>query len=265
MSSPIDRLLKIMRQLRDPATGCPWDVQQTFLSIAPYTIEEAYEVADAVASGDRAALKDELGDLLLQVVFHAQMAAEEASFSFDDVVHAIVDKLIRRHPHVFGAENADNPEAVHANWERLKAEERAAKAAGGTLDGIPLALPALLRALKLQKRAARVGFDWKNPVDVLDKLEEEIGELRVELAAGSGIERVRDEFGDLLFVLVNLGRHLNLDPEEALRATNSKFERRFHAIEAGLAAEGRKPEQASLDEMEALWLKAKLEERTVKS
>jgi MazG family protein len=262
---PIDQLLEVMRRLRDPDGGCPWDQQQTFETIAPYTIEEAYEVADAVASGDREALKDELGDLLLQVVFHAQIAEDERQFDFDDVARAIVDKLIRRHPHVFGETTASDAETVHANWEKLKAAERAAKRADGVLDGIPLALPALLRALKLQKRAARVGFDWKNPLDVLDKMEEEIAELRAELAAGSGVERVREEFGDLLFVLVNLGRHLDLDPETALRATNAKFERRFRSIEAALAEEGRRPEQASLDEMEALWIKAKLHERATKA
>jgi MazG family protein len=261
MKRPIDRLIEIMAQLRDPQRGCAWDVAQDFTSIAPYTIEEAYEVADAIAQGDRAALKEELGDLLLQVVFHARMAEEEGSFAFDDVAETIVAKLVRRHPHVFANLGVERPEAVHANWERLKAEERAAKQAHGTLDGIPLALPALLRALKLQKRAARVGFDWKNPVDVLDKLEEEIAELRAELKAGNGVERIRDEFGDVLFVLVNLARHLAIDPEEALRSTNAKFERRFRAIEAALSEDGRTPEQASLDEMEALWLRAKLAER----
>jgi MazG family protein len=261
MRRSIDELLEIMKTLRDPRAGCPWDIAQTFATIAPYTIEEAYEVADAVASGDRAALRDELGDLLLQVVFHAQMAEEEGSFRFDDVAAAIVDKLIRRHPHVFGDAVADAPAAVHAHWETLKAREREAAQANGTLDGIPLSLPALLRALKLQKRAARVGFDWKNPVDVLDKLEEEIGELRAELSAGGGVERLRDEFGDLLFVLVNLARHLAIEPEEALRSTNAKFERRFRFIEAALLRDGRRPEQASLDEMEALWLQAKNEER----
>ena len=265
MSEPLARLLDIMARLRDPATGCPWDVKQTFASIAPYTIEEAYEVADAIDEGDMEALKDELGDLLLQVVFHARMAEEAGDFAFGDVAHAIADKLVRRHPHVFGDLVTDEA-GLRANWEAHKAEERAARAAKrghetGTLDGVPASLPALMAAEKLQKRAARVGFDWPQAAQVLDKIEEEIAELRAEIGGGGAPERLADETGDLLFAVVNLARHLKIDPETALRHANSKFARRFGAIESALAAQGRTPGQASLEEMEALWQQAKLTEK----
>lgn len=264
-SNPIDRLLDIMRRLRDPKSGCPWDVEQSFATIAPYTIEEAYEVADAVASGDLEALREELGDLLLQVVYHAQMADEIGAFDFAGVAAGIADKMVARHPHVFGdIEVADAAAQRHA-WEAQKERERRRKAeAGGrtpgVLDDVPLALPALMRAEKLQKRAARVGFDWPEAAQVLDKIEEEIAELRAELASGAGSDRLEDELGDLLFAAANLARHLNIDPEAALRRTNRKFEVRFRRIEALLAAAGRTPAEASLDEMEALWQRAKAEE-----
>ncbi len=261
MTEPLPRLLEIMARLRDPEHGCPWDVRQSFASIAPYTIEEAYEVADAIESEDMAALKDELGDLLLQVVFHARMAEEAGHFRFDDVAAAIADKLVRRHPHVFGDLEADEAE-VRANWEAAKAHERAERAAvrgqaAGVLDGVPTALPALARAEKLQARAATVGFDWPEATQVLDKIEEEVAELRRELDAGAAPGPLMEETGDLLFALVNLARHLKVDPEAALRKGNSKFARRFARIEAALAADGRRPEEASLEEMEALWQQAK--------
>jgi ATP diphosphatase len=263
---PIDRLIAIMARLRAPVGGCPWDLEQNFATIAPYTIEEAYEVADAIERNDKPSLREELGDLLLQVVYHARMAEEEGSFAFDDVATAISDKMVARHPHVFGDKEVAGAAGQTRMWEEFKARERAAKAkASGkppsVLDDVPLALPALLRAEKLQKRAARVGFDWPDVRQVLDKLEEEIGELRTEIDQGGKPERVADEMGDLLFVLVNLARHLKVDPETALRGCNAKFERRFTFIEAALAAEGRSPKDATLDEMEALWLRAKLQER----
>ncbi len=257
----LERLLQVMARLRDPRHGCPWDVEQTFATIAPYTIEEAYEVADAIAREDHAALKDELGDLLLQVVFHARMAEEESLFDFADVAAAIATKLIRRHPHVFAdVEYADSAEQT-ADWERIKAVERAAAGQHSTLDGVPLALPALARATKLQKRAARVGFDWPSVEPVLDKLEEELAELREALAAGEAPERLAEELGDLLFVCANLGRHLDADPESALRQANDKFVRRFQRIEDWLRQQGRAPEQLSLVELDALWDRAKAEER----
>lgn len=262
---PIDRLIAIMARLRAPVGGCPWDLEQNFATIAPYTIEEAYEVADAIQRNDRPALREELGDLLLQVVYHARMAEEEGSFAFDDVATAIADKMVARHPHVFGDKEVEGAAGQTRMWEEFKARERAAKAkASGkppsVLDDVPLALPALMRAEKLQKRAARVGFDWPDVRQVLDKLEEEIGELRAEIDQGGTPERVADEVGDLLFVLANLARHLKVDPESALRGCNAKFERRFAFIERSLAAEGRAPKDATLDEMEALWVRAKLQE-----
>jgi ATP diphosphatase len=261
--TPIDRLLRMMAKLRDPDGGCPWDLRQDFSTIAPYTIEEAYEVADAIERGDMDDLKDELGDLLFQVVFHARMAEERGDFTFTDVVTAIADKMEARHPHVFAGGTLEDERAVNQWWEERKAAERAAKAAASgrtpsTLDGIAIGLPALTRALKLQKRAARVGFDWSDAPPILDKLDEELRELRAELATGDS-SRIEDEFGDVLFVVVNLARHLKLDPETALRSTNAKFERRFRFIEERLAAEGRSPETASLDEMETLWQRAKKE------
>jgi ATP diphosphatase len=259
--APIDRLIAIMAQLRNPATGCPWDVQQTFATIAPYTVEEAYEVADAIERGDLDDLKDELGDLLLQVVFHARMAQEQGSFAFDDVANAICDKMIRRHPHVFGAAAFDTVAAQSKAWDDIKAAERAGKGrTASILDDVPTGLPALTRAVKLSKRAARVGFVWPTTQGVLDKLHEEIGELEHEIAAGD-LGKARDELGDLLFVCANLARDLDIDPEDALRAANAKFTRRFHFIEAALARAGRSPQQSDLAEMEALWIDAKVEER----
>jgi ATP diphosphatase len=254
------RLLDIMAALRDRATGCPWDKEQTFDTIAPYTIEEAYEVADAIARRDFAALPDELGDLLFQVVYHAQMADEASRFGFADVAAAIADKMVRRHPHVFGEAAARDAAAQTHAWEEQKRAERAARAEVGTLAGIPLGLPALTRAEKLAKRAARVGFDWPDADAVLDKLDEEIAEVRAELADADPA-RLADEVGDLLFVVVNLARKLNLDPEACLRGANLKFARRFGAVEAALAAEGRTPAEATLADMEAAWQAVKASER----
>lgn len=263
----IEDLLAVMARLRDPKTGCPWDVKQSFATIAPYTIEEAYEVADAIARDDLDGLKDELGDLLLQVVYHAQMAAEDDRFAFADVVDAITAKMIRRHPHIF--EDASLRESFESSgvWERIKAEEKSER--GGTagasiLDDVPLALPGLTRAVKLQSRAARVGFDWPSLEPVLAKAEEEIGELKVAIAsegAGAAPGKVAEEFGDLLFVMANLARHLSIDPEDALRGANAKFVRRFASIEDVLRKDGRKPEVSSLEEMDALWDQAKEAER----
>ena len=259
---PMARLLVVMAWLRDRQHGCPWDVEQTFRTIAPYTIEEAYEVADAIDRDDLGALKEELGDLLLQVVYHSQMAHESGAFGFADVATAIADKMVDRHPHVFGDVRVATAEAQTVSWEARKAAERAAKRAGaespGALDGVARALPALLRAEKIQKRAARVGFDWKQTGPVIDKIEEELGELRAELTAGDVDQaRLTDELGDVLFAVANLARHCKIDPEAALRATNDKFERRFRHIERRLAEAGRKPADATLEEMEALWQEAK--------
>lgn len=254
------RLIAIMAALRDPATGCPWDVEQDFASIAPYTIEEAHEVADAIAREAWDELPGELGDLLLQVVFHARMAEEAGMFGFADVARAISDKLVARHPHVFGDESRDkSAEQQVRDWEAIKARERAGTAARGVLDGVALGLPALTRAVKLQNRAARVGFDWPATEAVLDKLQEEAAEL---VAARDGDRAaLTEEMGDLLFVAANLARHLGIDPEEALRAANAKFTRRFRAIEAALAAEGRTPEDSTLEEMDRLWDAAKATEK----
>ena len=259
---PIDRLIGIMARLRDPVGGCPWDVEQTFATIAPYTLEEAYEVADAIERGDMDELKSELGDLLFQTVFHARMAEEQGLFAFDDVAEAIADKLERRHPHVFGDEAA-KPDGVaqKARWEDIKAAERVAKAQHGVLDDVPVCLPALARAAKLTKRAARVGFDWPSTDEVFDKLHEEVAELRVEIAAGD-LDKARDEVGDLLFVVANLARKLGVEPEDALRGANAKFVRRFGFIEAALAKDGRGPEQSDLAEMDGLWDAAKAAERS---
>lgn len=261
-ASALERLLTIMDRLRDPQGGCPWDLEQSFGTIARHTIEEAYEVVEAIEQGDRAALKDELGDLLFQVVFYARLGKEEGCFDFEAIAEAISDKMLRRHPHVFGDADIKDAAGQTVAWEATKAAERADKQASGVLDGVSVALPALTRALKLQSRAARVGFDWPDPAQVLDKIEEEIGEVRAEMTENAPHDRVEDEMGDLLFACVNLARKLNVDPETALRRGNAKFERRFRAIETGLAAQGRKPEQASLDEMEKLWVKAKLAERS---
>jgi len=264
-SRAIDRLLGIMAKLRDPNGGCPWDLEQNYATIAPHTIEEAYEVAEAIEAGDRAALKDELGDLLFQVVFHAQMAREEGSFDFDAVAQAIADKMERRHPHVFGSAAPITSAGAQVNaWETQKAAERAARAksaaAPSALDGVGVAQPALTRAQKLQARAARVGFDWPEAALVLDKIEEEIGEVRVALASGAATKKVDEEVGDLLFACVNLARKLGLDAEGVLRRGAGKFERRFHKIEAALAAQGRTPSGSTLEAMEALWVAAKEEE-----
>lgn len=255
------RLLAIMAALRDPKSGCPWDIEQTFASIAPYTIEEAYEVADAIEREAWDELRGELGDLLFQSVFHAQMASEKGMFSFDDVADTMSDKMVARHPHVFGEENRDkSAEQQTRDWETIKAAERAEKAQKGTLDGVAVGLPALLRAVKLQKRAARVGFDWPHTENVLDKITEEAAEL-VEARDQLGHAEMEEEFGDLLFVVANLARHLKIDPEEALRAANAKFTRRFEGIEAKLAEQGRTPEDSDLKEMDALWDQVKAEER----
>jgi nucleoside triphosphate diphosphatase len=258
MSNPdISPLLEIMRRLRDPDGGCPWDIEQTFATIAPYTIEEAYEVAGAIEDEDWPALKDELGDFLFQVVFHAQMAKEQNLFDFGDVVGAIVDKMIRRHPHVF-ADRAgiETAEAQTLAWEEHKKKERAEKAQG-LLDDVPRALPALLRAVKLQKRAASVGFDWDSAPKVVEKIAEEANEIVEAQAAGADASKLEEELGDLLFAVANLARHLKIDPETALRSANAKFVRRFGYIERELAARGVKPGDATLDEMEALWQQAK--------
>jgi ATP diphosphatase len=262
----IEELLTIMARLRNPDGGCPWDIEQNFATIAPYTIEEAYEVADAIQRDDMDSLKDELGDLLLQVVFHAQMANEAGHFAFPDVVEAISTKMVRRHPHVFGDADIADADAQTQAWEEQKAAERAKAATGdkphSVLDGVTLALPALMRAEKLQKRAARNGFDWPDLGPVIEKIEEEIDELREEIAAGSEPARVQDEVGDLLFACVNLARHLGVEPEEALRRGNDKFERRFHAVEEALAKKGKTPSSSTLTEMDMLWNAAKDAERS---
>ena len=251
----LPRLVEIMRRLRDPETGCPWDIAQDFASIAPYTIEEAHEVADAIERRAWGELRGELGDLLLQAVYHAQMAAEAGLFDLDDVVRGIADKMVARHPHVFGDESRDKTAAQQTlDWEAQKARERGA---AGVLDGVALGLPALLRALKLQKRAARVGFDWPSTDEVIDKIVEEAAELRAERDP----EKRFEEMGDLLFVMANLARHMDIDPEAALRAANAKFVRRFRHIEAELAARGKRPEESDLAEMDALWDAAKAAER----
>jgi len=263
----VEDLRAVMARLRDKDTGCPWDVAQSFATIAPYTIEEAYEVADAITRKDLDALKDELGDLLLQVVYHAQMAAEAQRFDFADIVDAIARKMIRRHPHVFGETSRDAFLAENM-WQRIKAEEKAER--GGAhpsslLADIPVALPALTRAVKLQKRAASVGFDWPGLTPVLEKAEEEIVELKAAIAESEGekdrAKRVGEEFGDLLFVMANIARHLGIDPESSLREANAKFMRRFRSIEEALAKEGRKPEDATLEEMDRLWDVAKTAEK----
>lgn len=283
---PLARLLEIMAALRTPGTGCPWDLAQTFATIAPYTIEEAYEVADAIERGDLTDLKDELGDLLLQVVYHSRIAQEQGAFAFDDVADAINRKMIRRHPHVFGTPQERAAGAEAGFWDRLKAQEKAEKAAErgalvsgsdperterkhrSLLDNTPLSLPALTRAIKLQNKAAGVGFDWPSLVPVFDKMREELAELE-EVAGPSGAASLttenrsaaQEEFGDLLFVMANVARHMNIDPEAALRAANAKFTRRFQHIERRLAEQGRAPAQSSLEDMDALWDEAKAIER----
>ncbi|MFG1398547.1 nucleoside triphosphate pyrophosphohydrolase [Roseixanthobacter pseudopolyaromaticivorans] len=271
-SRDLARLVEIMAALRTPGTGCPWDLEQDFSTIAPYTIEEAYEVADAIARNDMADLPDELGDLLFQVVFHSRLGQERGLFDLGDVVEAITSKLIRRHPHVFGNVRDLTPQAVKGLWAEIKAQEKAERAqrraaaglpaedGGRTLDGVPVGLPALTRALKLQEKAGRVGFDWNDALQVLAKIREETDEVSEALEAG-GPEAIKDEIGDLLFAVVNLARHAGVDPEAALRGTNEKFSRRFAFVEDRLAETGRAPKQASLDEMEAFWVAAKGVER----
>ena len=268
-SRDISRLLEIMAMLRTPGSGCPWDLEHNFSTIAPYTIEEAYEVADAIARGDLDDLRDELGDLLLQVVFHARMAEEQHAFSFGDVVEAITRKMIRRHPHVFADKDRQlSPSEVKGAWDRIKADEQAERAAGrppaeaahkSFLSSVKTGQPALARAMELQRKASQVGFDWNDPRAVLHKIREEADEIETALDRGNA-EALAEETGDLLFALVNLARHIGADPERALRATNGKFERRFGYIERALAAQGRSLESASLDEMDALWIEAKEEE-----
>jgi ATP diphosphatase len=263
-TTEITRLLDIMARLRNRDSGCPWDIEQTFATIAPYTIEEAYEVAEAVELGDPAALREELGDLLLQVVFHARMAEELGQFAFADVARGIADKMVRRHPHVFGDARIDSAAAQTAAWEDQKAAERRTKAAAAAappsaLDGVGFGLPALARAVKLQRRAARIGFDWPAMAPIFDKIAEEIGELRHEIDTNGGAARIEDELGDLLFAVANLARRLETDPEQALRGACRKFERRFRQVETGLAARG--VAAPSLDEMEAEWQRAKEAER----
>ncbi len=270
-SRDIARLIELMAALRTPGSGCPWDLEQSFATIAPYTIEEAYEVAEAIARGDLEDLRDELGDLLLQVAFHARMAEEAGAFDFGDVVHAITAKLLRRHPHVFGDTGALPVAAVNELWDRIKGEEKDARAerrkrAGAeraeTLGGVPTGLPALARALKLQEQAGKVGFDWNDARAVLAKIREEADEIESALALGQAERnRLAEEVGDLLFAVVNLARHVGADPETALRAANAKFERRFAAIERALAARGKSPRQSTLTEMDALWDAAKAAEK----
>lgn len=270
-SRDISRLIEIMAALRTPGTGCPWDLEQSFQTIAPYTIEEAYEVVDAIQRGDLAELRDELGDLLLQVVFHARMAEEQGAFDFGGVVDAVTSKMIRRHPHVFGNADGNTATAVRGLWEDIKAKERSAKADARTdrgeaaspasaLDGVPVAMPALTRALKLQEKAGRVGFDWNDPRAVLAKIREEADEIEAELNRADQTKAAA-EVGDMLFAVVNLARHLSADPESILRATNAKFERRFQSIERALSKRGKGPKDATLAEMDALWDQAKTEEK----
>jgi ATP diphosphatase len=275
-SRDIDRLLEIMAALRQPETGCPWDVVQTFETIKPYTIEEAYEVADAIERHDMDDLCEELGDLLLQVVFHARIAEEAGAFDFGNVVEAVTRKMIRRHPHVFARSDADTPAAVKLQWDEIKQAEKRERRERRAARGLPVdplqghlgsvqrSFPALVEALKLQERAAKVGFDWSEPAPILDKIEEEIAELREALAKGDG-KAVADELGDLIFALVNIGRHVGADPEMALRGTNTKFRNRFSHIERSLAAEGETLEAATLERMEALWQAAKAIERRLES
>jgi ATP diphosphatase len=259
----LPRLLEIMARLRDPEHGCPWDIEQTYETIAPYTIEEAYEVADAIQKGDMADLEGELGDLLLQVVYFTQMGSEDGHFTFDSVTKAIADKMVHRHPHVFGDESRDKSAAQQTlDWEKIKAAERASKSQqqAGTLDGIALNLPALTRAVKIQKRAARVGFDWPSTDEVVDKIAEEAAEL-VEARDTLPHDKQVEEFGDLMFVMANLARHLKIDPEEALRLANAKFTRRFNGVEQRLAERGKDPAQSDLDEMDTLWNDVKAAEK----
>ncbi|MFB4204940.1 Nucleoside triphosphate pyrophosphohydrolase [wastewater metagenome] len=258
---PVDRLIEIMAALRNPDGGCPWDLEQDWQSIVPHTLEEAYEVADTIERGDYDHLRDELGDLLFQVVYYARFAAEEGRFDFHDVASAIADKIVRRHPHVFGEAEERDADSQTRAWEAIKAAERAQRADGegrepGLLDDVPRTLPALSRSIKLQKRAARVGFDWEEPRPVIAKLREELAELEEAMASGDG-EHIHEEYGDLLFACANLGRHLGSDPEQALRAANDKFERRFRGLESVLAKAGRQPGDCDFDTLEAAYQQAK--------
>jgi len=262
-SRDILRLIEIMAALRTPGSGCPWDLEQDFATIAPYTLEEAYEVADAIARGDLVDLREELGDLLLQVAFHARMAQEQGAFDFGDVVQAITEKLLRRHPHVFGDARGLSADEVKSLWDRIKSEEKAMKPAAapaGALAGVPVGLPALTRALKLQQKAGKVGFDWNDPMAVLAKIREEADEIEAAIRSGERSQAAA-EAGDLLFAVVNLARHLDADPESVLRGTNQKFERRFASIERALAARGKTPSESTLAEMDALWDEAKAAEK----
>ena len=261
-SRDITRLLEIMAALRTPGTGCPWDLEQNFATIAPYTLEEAYEVADAIERKDYPHLCDELGDLLLQVVFHARMAEEQGAFDFGNVVEAITEKLLRRHPHVFGDLRGLSPKQVEGLWQQIKSDEKAAKPKKeeGALAGVPVGLPALTRALKLQQKAGKVGFDWNDPLAVLAKIREEADEIEADIKSGKR-DAAAAEVGDLLFAVANLARHLDVDPEGTLRGANQKFERRFASIERALAERGKTPEQSTLAEMDALWDEAKAAER----
>ncbi len=255
-SEGITRLLEVMARLRDPQNGCPWDLKQTFTTIAPHTLEEAYEVVDAIEHGDSEDIKDELGDLLFHIVFYAQMAREQEQFDFETIAQHVSDKLERRHPHVFTDQRIADEKELHRVWENRKAEERAAKTEQkitSALDGIAIVLPELLRAKKLQQRASRVGFDWPESMEIFFKIEEELQEVKQTIVEGEGEERIKEEIGDLLFAVVNLARHLDINPEQALRSGNQKFERRFRAIEAHLAADGRAPEECELAELDALW------------
>ena len=265
--APIDQLLDIMAQLRNPEGGCPWDLEQNFETIAPHTIEEAYEVAEAIAKGDMAELKDELGDLMFQVVFYAQMAKEAGDFDFNDVIKAISEKMIRRHPHVFGNEDIATAEAQTTAWEETKARERVLKREASdtppsALDGVASNLPALTRAVKLQNRAGRVGFDWPSIRPVFEKIEEEMAELRVEIDNDGSEERIAEEYGDLLFVMANLGRHLKLEPETVLRSANRKFTRRFQTVEQRLTSRGKSLDQCSLEEMDDVWNEIRKEDKS---
>lgn len=269
MSLALNRLVEIMARLRNPNGGCPWDLEQNFKTIAPYTLEETYEVVEAIEQDDPKALASELGDLLFQIVFHAQLGAEAKLFDLDSIATGVADKMVERHPHVFGDRTANSADKVLANWETDKAAKREAEAktknrAAGALDDVSVALPAMTRAIKLQKRAARVGFDWTEARDILAKIKEEIGELEAEINAHSSRDPIEDEMGDLLFALVNLARRLEIDPETALRRTNRKFESRFRSMESQVADQGRKMADLPLDELEKLWIEAKKRERAEK-
>ncbi len=264
MSAALDRLVEVMARLRDPNGGCPWDLEQNFKTIAPHTLEETYEAVEAIEQGNPQAIKDELGDLLFQVVFHAQIGKDSGLFDLDQIAQHVADKMIERHPHVFGDRDVNSAEGVVTNWENDKAKKREAAAGGkpvSALDGVSTALPASTRAVKLQNRAARVGFDWPDARDIIAKIREEIGELEAEMDIADNHDAMEDEFGDVFFAVINLARRLKVDPETALRRTNRKFERRFRGIEDRLAAVGRHIKDASLDEMEKIWGEVKLEER----